>query len=87
MVELARKYDIDPEKLERLALHVNSATVYPDAVKRWVSEDGIENATMPVSILIYKMESASLFIRRLGFLGLSQDRGRKAHARNRPLIS
>ncbi|KAH9854057.1 hypothetical protein C2E23DRAFT_80170 [Lenzites betulinus] len=46
---LAEKYDIDPDKLERLARHVNSVSVSPDSVNRWVSDDGTERTTMLAS--------------------------------------
>ncbi|KAI0831123.1 hypothetical protein BC628DRAFT_728899 [Trametes gibbosa] len=46
---LANKYGIDPEKLERLARYVNSASVSPDSIKRWVSEDGAEHTSMLAS--------------------------------------
>ena len=46
--DLAKKHNIDAEKLERLARHVNSVSVDPDSVKRWVTEDGNENVSMTV---------------------------------------
>ena len=49
--DLAKKYSIDVEKLERLARHVNSVSADRDTVRRWVGEDGNENVTMTVSPL------------------------------------
>ncbi|EJF65693.1 hypothetical protein DICSQDRAFT_165404 [Dichomitus squalens LYAD-421 SS1] len=37
---LAKKFDMDLDKLERLARHVNSVSVNQETVKRWVGEDG-----------------------------------------------
>ncbi|EIW60309.1 uncharacterized protein TRAVEDRAFT_165007 [Trametes versicolor FP-101664 SS1] len=47
--ELPKKYAIDSDKVERLARYVNSVSVHPDLVKRWVSEDGAEQTTMLAS--------------------------------------
>ncbi|KAI0361911.1 hypothetical protein OH77DRAFT_1416098 [Trametes cingulata] len=47
--ELSRKYDVDLEKLERMARYVNSVSVHQDSVRRWVSEDGVEHTTMLAS--------------------------------------
>ncbi|RPD65960.1 hypothetical protein L226DRAFT_530091 [Lentinus tigrinus ALCF2SS1-7] len=49
VAELAKKYGVDLEKLERLARHVNSVSVNQDTVKRWVGKDGVENVTMVAS--------------------------------------
>lgn len=49
--DLAKKYGIDLEKLQRLASHVNSVSVDQNTVKRWVGEDGAEHVTMIVSVL------------------------------------
>lgn len=46
--ELPKKYAIDSDKAERLARYVNSVSVHPESVKRWVSEDGAEQTTMLV---------------------------------------
>ncbi|KAI0807190.1 hypothetical protein C8Q74DRAFT_1213201 [Fomes fomentarius] len=46
---LAKKYGIDLEKLQRLASHVNSVSVDQNTVKRWVGEDGAEHVTMIAS--------------------------------------
>lgn len=48
--KLAKKYDIDAEKLDNLARYVNRVSVDQTTVKRWVGEDGTENVTMTVSL-------------------------------------
>ncbi|KAI0374707.1 hypothetical protein BV20DRAFT_960857 [Pilatotrama ljubarskyi] len=54
--ELAKKYDIDLEKLERMARYVNSVSIHQDSVKRWISEDGVEHTTMLASWVDPKIE-------------------------------
>ena len=49
LAEIAKKYDMDVEKLERLARHVNSVSVQADSVRRWVDEEGVDRVTMLVS--------------------------------------
>ncbi|KAI0664982.1 hypothetical protein C8Q70DRAFT_1049168 [Cubamyces menziesii] len=46
LAEIAKKYDMDVEKLERLARHVNSVSVQADSVRRWVDEEGVDRVTM-----------------------------------------
>ncbi|KAI0709013.1 hypothetical protein C8Q76DRAFT_625951 [Earliella scabrosa] len=46
---LAKKYDMDLDKLQRLAQRVNSVSVDQSTVKRWVGEDGAEHVSMMVS--------------------------------------
>ena len=48
--ELVNKYDVDLDKIQRLASHVNSVSVDQNTVKRWVGEDGAEHVTMLVSV-------------------------------------
>ena len=42
LAELAKKYGMDLDKLERLARHVNSVSVNQDTVRRTVNEDGVD---------------------------------------------
>ncbi|OJT03512.1 hypothetical protein TRAPUB_5791 [Trametes pubescens] len=56
--ELPKKYAIDSDKVERLARYVNSPSVHPDSVKRWVSEDGAEQTTMLASWVNPKAQGA-----------------------------
>lgn len=51
--KLARRYDIDPEKLHNLRLLVNNPTVDPASVKRAVAEDGEEKITMKVRAQLF----------------------------------
>ncbi|KAI8998803.1 hypothetical protein BD414DRAFT_476133 [Trametes punicea] len=44
--ELAKKYDIDVDKVERLVRYVNSVSIPQDSVKRWVDDEGVERVTM-----------------------------------------
>ncbi|OSD02901.1 hypothetical protein PYCCODRAFT_1458951 [Trametes coccinea BRFM310] len=54
--ETAKKYDMDVEKLERLARHVNSVSVDQDTVKRWIDDEGVEHVTMMATWVNPKVE-------------------------------
>ncbi|KAI0721598.1 hypothetical protein C8T65DRAFT_200865 [Cerioporus squamosus] len=85
--ELAKKYGMDPEKLERLARHVNSVSVDQATVKRWVGEDGAENVTMIVSIPLSTVAFDKTLASTAGLLGNPKDRGGEASVGFRPLTS
>ena len=48
---LARRYEVDVEKLESIARYVNTPAVDPSSVKRVLKEDGSEVTTMKVRCL------------------------------------
>ncbi|KAI9064251.1 hypothetical protein FKP32DRAFT_1611341 [Trametes sanguinea] len=54
--EIAKKYDMDVEKLERLARHVNIVSVDQDTVKRWIDDEGVEHVTMMATWVDPKIE-------------------------------
>ncbi|KAI0781112.1 hypothetical protein BD413DRAFT_502826 [Trametes elegans] len=45
--KIAKRYDVDLDKLERLARYVNSVSVHPDSVRREVDDEGVERVTLP----------------------------------------
>ena len=50
---LAQKYDMDVEKIESIARHVNSPSVDEASVVRQIQSDGSEKITMTVSPSIH----------------------------------
>ena len=74
LAELAKKYGMDLDKLERLARHVNSVSVNQDTVRRTVNEDGVENVTMMVSAAVLVMVIDETLASCAGLLGEPKNR-------------
>lgn len=55
LVKLAKRYDVDANKVESLARYVNTPTVDPASVRRILKDDGSEVTTMKVCLASRKL--------------------------------